>query len=81
MTMQMTGQAETAAAQEAPHMLLCTSHVKAYIKARAGAVRPGWQPTQVSDEAVQILNCRLKKIIDESLRRHPARGVTFNQIT
>lgn len=60
--------------------LLCVAHVKDYIKDRAKKVRPGWQPTQVSDEAIQMLEYRLKRIIDKSLHAHPTKGVTFRQI-
>jgi len=60
--------------------LLCISHVKAYIKEAARAVRPGWIPTQVSDEAIEMLDYKLKQIIRESLKRHPTRGKTFKQV-
>ncbi len=62
------------------HMLLCESHVKAYIKEIAQVVRPGWIPTQVADEAVTMLNEKVKLMIRDSLRRHPTRGKTFKQV-
>lgn len=53
------------------HMLLCVSHVKEYVKETAKLVRPGWNPTQVSDEAIVMLNEKVKKLIRDSLRAHP----------
>ncbi len=61
-------------------MLLCVSHVKKYVKDAAKIVRPGWIPSQVSDEAILDLNEWVKKLIRDSLRRHPARGKTFSQV-
>jgi len=61
-------------------MLLNVSHVKDYVKEAAEIVRPGWIPTQVSGEAITMLNEKVKKIIRDSLRRHPTRGRTFMQV-
>lgn len=69
-----------ARAKPSPHMLLNVSHVKDYVKEAAEIVRPGWIPTQVSDEAITMLNEKVKKIVRDSLRQHPTKGSTFKQV-
>ncbi len=63
-----------------PHMLLCESHVKDYIKEAAKYVRPGWIPNRVSDGAIVALNERLKRIIRDCLKKHPTLGTTFKEV-
>jgi hypothetical protein len=63
-----------------PYMLLNIAHVKRYIPEAAQIVRPGWIPTQVSKGAILMLNEKLRYLVRESLKKHPARGKTFTEV-
>ncbi len=76
--------------------LLNKTHVREYILERAKQLRQVWHPERVSAEAVEMLEYKLRRIIDakaipiieEELRRiidqsitgHPTKGVTFTQV-
>ena len=60
--------------------LLNRAHVRARILARAAVLRPHWQCTRVSGEALQQLELKVASMIDQALTHHPTKGQTFKQV-
>lgn len=61
----------------ANNILICESHVKAYILARAKTLRPGWPCRRVSKQALNEINARVRVMVDKMIKSHPTLGKTF----
>ncbi len=57
--------------------LITRSLVKKYLLERAKMLRPHHPFTQVSAEALDTLESRLRNICDDAIRSHPAVGKTI----
>ena len=60
--------------------IICESHLKKFIIEKCKSLRPGWNCTQVSQEALDCLEAKFRHIVIESVKRHPTKGVTFKQV-
>jgi hypothetical protein len=61
-------------------MLINRAECKRYILQAAERVRPGWTCRRVSRQALDVIEARLRHIITDALKRHPARGCTFTEV-
>lgn len=60
--------------------LICDSHVKHFIKEKVKRLRPGWGMTQVSEDALNLVEAKLRAWLIDAVKRHPTRGKTFTEI-
>ena len=60
--------------------LLNRKHCKDYILDVASRMRTEWGCTRVSKEALDDLNFRIRRLIIESVKRHPTVKHTFRYI-
>ncbi|MFA5153012.1 MAG: hypothetical protein WC554_10660 [Clostridia bacterium] len=60
--------------------LLNQSAVHDYIVEQVKAKRLGWNCTQVASSTYEVLEFKLKKIIDAAVHAHPTLGKTFKEI-
>ncbi|MHA1468985.1 MAG: hypothetical protein ACTSSP_00335 [Candidatus Asgardarchaeia archaeon] len=57
--------------------LLNRAGLKAYIKERCKTHRLGWDCTRVSDAAIIEAEGKFRKMVNDSVSKHPTRGKTF----
>ena len=55
--------------------------VKEYILRTAKETRPGWDCTQVSTKALNLINAKVKMMIQGAVQRHPTKGKTFTEVS
>ena len=60
--------------------LINRKQVKQYILQRAKDTRLGWDCRQVSKTAIDEINFKVKRIIDNAVHSHPTLGKTFKEI-
>ena len=60
--------------------LICEQHVKEFIKLKAERLRPEWDCRQVSQEALDVIEAKLRIMIVGAVKAHPTRGKTFRQV-
>ena len=58
-------------------MLINQSETKKFIRNKIERLRPGWAVTQISQEAIDIIEARLRNMIIRMIESHPTRGKTF----
>ena len=55
-------------------------NLRGYILAEVKRSRPGWDCTQVSPSAMQVIEAKVKRMINGIVHQHPTRGKTFKEI-
>jgi len=61
-------------------MLLNKDAVRNYILKTTKERRLGWTCTQVSPSVIDLLNAKLKRMIDRGVHQHPSIGKTFKEL-
>lgn len=57
--------------------LLNTEHTKQFILYKTQRLRPGWDCTRVSKEAIEQIEAKLRVMIIQMVESHPTVGKTF----
>jgi len=60
--------------------LICESHVKEYVKLKVKNLRPGWDCRFVSQNALDVIDAKLRNIVINAIKRHPTKGKTFRYV-
>ena len=60
--------------------LICESHVKEFIKQKVKSMRQGWDCTAVSQDALDIIEAKVRAMIIKCVKAHPTKGKTFKEI-
>ena len=61
--------------------MLNSRAVKEYILRTAKETRPGWDCTQVSAKALNLINAKVKMIVQGAVQRHSSSGKTFRDVS
>ena len=59
--------------------LICESHVRAFLKAKAEKLRPGWACKRVSQAALEKIDARVRAMLIKMVK-HPTKGQTFTEV-
>ena len=64
----------------ANNKIICESHLREFILAKAASLRTGWDCKHVSQLALDQLEGKFRAIVIDCVKRHPTIGKTFKEI-
>lgn len=60
-----------------PEMIINKARTKKFILAKCESMRPYWNCTRVSAEALEVIDARVRSMIISMVEGHPTLGQTF----